>query len=86
MSEQTMVTQKETGSKDTDFVSVKSKSRKRKLVTESDTGDTKTTEMDTTDQPTEVKRPHFPPISSDLLKVIIFNLLLHGQHKCSLPE
>ncbi|KAH3847814.1 RNA-binding protein PNO1-like [Dreissena polymorpha] len=67
-------------SKDGEFVSVKSKSRKRKMqAMTTDTADTDSpaasshpsegAEMDTTDsQPTAVKRPNFPPISGNLLK------------------
>ena len=64
---------------ETDFVSVKSKkgkSRKRKLDTTQETSEastTQTNEMDTGEsQPSAVKRPNFPPISGDKLRVIEF--------------
>jgi len=74
MSDKKMETQVETGSKDTEFVAVKTRSRKRKLTQDSGASDVKPTEMDTADQPTEIKRPHFPPISGDKLKVFQLNL------------
>lgn len=67
-------------SKEGEFVSVKSKSRKRKLVQDVDS---KSTDMET-DQPSEVKKPHFPPISGDQLKVIPYKYCFVSEDLCLL--
>lgn len=80
MSDQKAETVKE--SAEGEFVSVKTRSRKRKLVQDVDS---KSTEMDT-DQPSEVKKPHFPPISGDQLKVMPYKICFILEDLCLLID